>query len=44
MIFAGAVDDSIRFKKKDYFFEYKVHEFKYVPQYFIGETDNFFVS
>lgn len=41
MIFAIAVDSSIGFKKKEYFFEYKGREFKYVPQYSLGMTDDF---
>lgn len=41
MIFAIAVDNSIGFKRKEYFFEYKGCEFKYVPQYSHGDTDDF---
>ena len=40
MIFAVAVDNSIGFTKKEYYFKYKGCEFKYVPQYASKDTDD----
>lgn len=40
MIYAVGVDISIAFRKDIYYFRYKKVDFKYVPHYKIGETDD----
>ena len=40
MIYAIGVDISIAFRKDIYYFRYKDVDFKYVPHYKIGETDD----